>query len=582
MNVPPASSPPSVPRPRLGLAITSLVLGILAFLFSLFVVGIIFGLAGIIFGWVHIADKRGSNALAWWGITLSLIGVAASIALGVVYFRMAKDAMKSFSASMKTMTQSSNQAEWEGVIAPDISVTTLEGKTVKLSDLKGKRVILDFWATWCGPCVKEIPHLVTLYNQTPRDQLEIVGISAEQETILQSFVKKQKINYPIASASGLPVPYNDPQAIPTTFFIDRKGVIQSIVVGYHDFDQLKSLALAEDFQGEPKAQPETPPADLKENDKMLTPTEVWSNNVPGAETLIAGDWDGDGRLDILVADSSKTLHVFGADGVKRSTVSLSEQFSSIECGQDKQKGARLLGYSRTGHKISVMDRTGKEVWHYSATFGADGAHWGDLDGDGTDEMIIGMNGFGGLHAVASDGKKLWKNSGANVWGQAVVPATTNRPAMVLATELMGSVRFFDGQGTLLRTVRPGGDYCTKLGAMVVHPGGEIQVLALGQERVIAFDANGHVAWSAPVAQNSTSWLEARFTAGDADGDGTNEWAFVDLAGDLVLASASGKKLGAISKFTGGNGFVFVPDGAKAQLVTLRSGVLKAFRFESAP
>jgi hypothetical protein len=399
--------------------------------------------------------------------------------------------------------------------------------------------------------------------------------------MLKFFLNKQKINYPIASASGLPVPYNDPRTIPTTFFIDRKGIIQSIVVGYHDFGQLKSLALAEDFQGEPKAQPETPPVDLKEREKMLTPTEVWSNNVPGAETLCVGDWDADGRLDILVADSSKKLHVFGSDGVKKLTVLLPEHFSTIECGQDKQKGARLLGYSKTARKISVMDRTGKEVWHYSAGFGADGAHWGDLDGDGTDEMIIGMNGFGGLHAVASDGKKLWKNTAANVWGQAVVAATTNRPATVLATELMGSVRLFDGQGQLLRTVRPGGDYCTKVAAMLVHRGGEIQALALGQERVIAFDANGHMAWSAPVAQNSTSWVEAKFTAGDADGDGTNEWAFVDSAGDLVLASPAGEKIGVISKFQGGHDFVFVPDGAKGQFVTLSSGVLKAFRFESA-
>src|SRR6266404_2617670 len=100
-----------------------------------------------------------------------------------------------------------------------------------------------------------------------------------------------------------------------------------------------------------------------------------------------------------------------------------------------------------------MDATGKEIWHYSATFGVNGAHWGDLDGDGTDEIIVGMNGFGGLQALAADGKRLWRASAGNVWGQAVVPATKDRAALVFATEASGSVRIFDGQGHQVRTVR---------------------------------------------------------------------------------------------------------------------------------
>jgi len=569
-------------RSRLGLAIASLILGIMAFLFSLVIVGIFFGLIGLVLGWVHIAGKRGPNVLAWWGIVLSAIGVVASIGLGVVYFRIATDAFKSFKSVMNSMTQSSEDAEWEGVIAPDVTVTTLEGKTIKLSDLKGKRVVLNFWATWEGPCLKEIPHLVKLYNETNRDQLEIIGISVEDVSTLKAFVKKKTINYPIASDSGLPVPYKDPTTIPTTFFIDRQGVIQSVVVGYHDFDKLKALALAEDFQGEPKGQPQTPATDLKDSEKMLMPTEVWSNNVPGGDAICVGDWDGDGRPDILVADARKNLHVFGADGVPKSTISLPEKFSVIEFGQSKQKGARLLGHSENSRKIVVMDATGKGIWNYKATFGAGSVHWGDLDGDGTDEMIVGMNGFGGLHVVSSDGKKLWQAPGINVWGQGVISATTNRPAMVFATEAMGSVRIFDGKGQLLRMVRPGGEHCTQLAATVIDKADTIQALALGQDVVVAFDSNGRVAWTAPSSQSGASWATTRLTAGDVNADGSNEWAFIDSAGDLVLASSSGEKLGALSKFGGGNGFVFVSDGKKDRLVTLSAGILRAYLFEPAP
>jgi peroxiredoxin len=144
---------------------------------------------------------------------------------------------------------------WQGVLAPDISVTTLEGKTLKLSELKGKRVVLDFWATWCPPCRKEIPHFIELANGASPDELVIIGISSEDADTLKAFVKKNGINYPIALADDLPSPYSDVTGIPTTFFIDRQGVIQDVLVGYHDFNQLKSRALATDTVGEPKPAP---------------------------------------------------------------------------------------------------------------------------------------------------------------------------------------------------------------------------------------------------------------------------------------------------------------------------------------
>jgi len=571
--------PVAASRPRLGLAIASLVLGIMAFLFSLFVVGALFGLVGLVLGWVHIAGKRGRNALAWWGISLSVVGIITGIGLGVVYFKLAKDFYKSM-ASMSGSSQASAETEWEGVLAPDLSVTTMEGKSIRLSELKGKRVVVDFWATWCGPCVKEIPHLIKLYNETSRDQLEIVGISAEPPATLKPFLTQKKINYPIASASGLAAPYSDPQALPTTFFIDRKGVIQSVVVGYHDFAQLKSLALAEDFSGEPKLKPEPPATGLKPAEHLLDSTEVWSNSIPGGSALCTGDWDGDGLPEILVLDSSKKLHVFGADGVKKTALSLPEQFGVIECGKAMQKGVRLLGYAKFGRKVSVMDVTGKEIWHYSATFGADGAHWGDLDGDGTDEMIIGMNGFGGLQAVAADGKKMWRAAGGNIWGQAVVPASKERGATIFASDASGSIRIFDGKGQPLRTVRPGKEYCTQVAAARIDREGSIQALALGQDKIIAFDSNGRVAWSTPVSQNSSSWANVTFASGDVNGDGFSEWVFLDPAGDLVLASTSGEKLGAVSGFSGVNGFAIVPEpSGRGQLVTLNGGRLRAFRFQ---
>lgn len=240
---------PPTPQPipsRSGLATSSLVIGLVACLLSLFVIGGIFGLAGMILGLLHILQKRGSNGMAWWGIGLSAVAILASVAVGVVALRMVRS----------TFMQSGPLQSWQGVAAPDISLTMLDGKVVKLSDLKGKRVVLDFWATWCGPCVEEIPEFVRLFRETPRSDLEIIGISDESEGTLKPFVADKAMTYPVVSAKNLPVPYSQIEAIPTTFFIDRKGVIQSILVGSRGFNDLKTHATAQDWQGQPKPAPQ--------------------------------------------------------------------------------------------------------------------------------------------------------------------------------------------------------------------------------------------------------------------------------------------------------------------------------------
>jgi hypothetical protein len=246
---------------RRSLAIASLVLGILAMLLSLFLIGAVLGAIGLVLGLIHIRGRLGRNAMAWWGVGLSIAGVAAAIACGCYYYQTYQkmDDLLGISRRAKAIEQ---RDAWEGVPAPDFEVRTLDGETVRLSDLRGKRVVLDFWATWCPPCVKEIPHFVQLHGETSRDDLVILGFSSEEASALDPFLEKAKVGYPIVSTKGqkLPAPFSKTQIIPTTFFIDRNGVIQSIAVGYDDFAAIKERALAADFAGELKAAPATPAA----------------------------------------------------------------------------------------------------------------------------------------------------------------------------------------------------------------------------------------------------------------------------------------------------------------------------------
>lgn len=118
--------------------------------------------------------------------------------------------------------------------APEFSLRTLEGKTVKLSDYKGKIVIIDFWATWCPPCRKGIPDLIDL-QKTYSKELVVIGISLDQErTIkdLKPFIQNYGINYPVVLGDEKVVrDYGGVNAIPTSFIVDQKGFIVDSHVG---------------------------------------------------------------------------------------------------------------------------------------------------------------------------------------------------------------------------------------------------------------------------------------------------------------------------------------------------------------
>jgi len=118
--------------------------------------------------------------------------------------------------------------------APDFMLTSLNKNKIKLSDYKGKVIILDFWATWCPPCKAEIPHFIDLYDKYNKQGLEIIGIATSDEKYkVDSFIKNFKINYPVAMADEkIANDYGGIRGLPTTFIIDKDGNIREQFVGY--------------------------------------------------------------------------------------------------------------------------------------------------------------------------------------------------------------------------------------------------------------------------------------------------------------------------------------------------------------
>jgi len=121
----------------------------------------------------------------------------------------------------------------EGESAPDFRLQSLDGETVSLSDYHGQAVLLNFWATWCGPCVGEMPYLQEIHEEWTTRGLALVAVNVgETSSQVNGFMNYYNLSLPVLLDTQRSVSerYNI-IGIPTTFFIDKDGIIQGKVVG---------------------------------------------------------------------------------------------------------------------------------------------------------------------------------------------------------------------------------------------------------------------------------------------------------------------------------------------------------------
>jgi cytochrome c biogenesis protein CcmG, thiol:disulfide interchange protein DsbE len=137
-------------------------------------------------------------------------------------------------------------AQQEEDIAPDFTLTDLQGGKLNLADYKGKVILLDFWATWCVPCQTEIPRFIEWQKKHGAQGFQVIGISMDDdESAARAFVKRYSLNYPVAMGTEkLAESYGGVLGLPANIIIDRQGRILSKHVGETDLtaleDEIKS------------------------------------------------------------------------------------------------------------------------------------------------------------------------------------------------------------------------------------------------------------------------------------------------------------------------------------------------------
>jgi len=533
---PPLIRPISRQKQDRGLALACLVSGLFAVFLSVVVVGGLMGVVGLIFGIAHLLKSKGARLLVFVGMSLSLVGIAVAGVIGVLAVGYARDYFVMFSE----MAAAGSQIDaWEGVYAPPYAMTTLDGESISLEDLRGKRVVINIWATWCPPCVKEIPHFQAL-AMTHGDEVVVIGISDETEKTVRDFVDDTDMDYAIVVDEAPPSPFGDIRAYPTTFVIDRNGVIQHVVEGYLDESRLFAYALDEDFVGEALDEPEPPYDTIQESDAPLYPALLWELEMP-VYTLAKGDWTGDGVDEILAQDWDGIVWVYDLAGEVIDEVDLSEPFHTIHLGRHPD-GPRLLGHDRWGSYICIFDQHGEELWRHTNRWGVNSAWWVDLDGDGIDEMVAGMNGFGGLRAFSADGKALWRTyTLGNIWNHTGVSRPGDTGVIIL-TEAGGMVQYWRGDGKRQGAHRPDGGYFTSVLSGMLDEEGRYQVLAIDNKGDgYALDEEGAILWQARINANEMYAMD-RVDFGDVNGDGARDWLILDSESTLSAVTTEGLRI----------------------------------------
>ncbi len=167
------------------------------------------------------------------GTLLAIVFLLLSACKGESEQDRAAPAAEPATAEVEAQPAASNVQETSYPEAPDFALLDLEGNTHRLSDYRGKVVILDFWATYCPPCKKEIPHFNDLLDEYGDQGLVVLGITLDGEQKARNFLKNFEVKYPVLLPDGQVVAkFGGVKFIPTTFVITPDGGIAHKYIGY--------------------------------------------------------------------------------------------------------------------------------------------------------------------------------------------------------------------------------------------------------------------------------------------------------------------------------------------------------------
>ncbi len=435
-----------------------------------------------------------------------------------------------------------------GKPAPEFTLGQLEGDEVELKQHLGDVVVLDFWATWCPPCVAALPKLEQVTSQL-RDQGVVfyaINLAEDAETV-KTFLTDRELNIDVlmdadasvADAYGV-------ESIPQTVLIGKDGTVQVVHVGLSgDLEtalaqQLRALIEGKDLASEQiKEAAEQTAVELEVKNLQ----QVWA--VDQAAVAVACD---DVSQTVFAADMTGRCWKIDYQGNQQESVQLADDPSVLRTANlIPGEATQLLSFSGWGPTVKALNTGGAALWTYELGQGVNDVWAYDLDGDGLSEVVIGYNGATGLHVLDHEGKPIWKNTQlGNVWNVSAGVVRANEPPVVVSTSAQGMVHVFSADGNRIDNLRAScyatmiriadGESLTKPQIIVGGTGDRGEVLlgmdAEGQEhwKVTLAGRGGHI--DSALVATGAPWIALGMRGGAVH--------VVDVEQGTVIATASGQ------------------------------------------
>ena len=514
--------------------------------------------------------------------------------------------------------------EMLGQKMPEFSFTRLDGTPVTLESLKGKVVVLDFWATWCQPCLVSLPMLERVYQKYKTvEQVEFIAISIDQPTvedkqIADTFARLQ-LNIPIARANDAAMLEKlGIHSIPQSFLIDAAGVVQDMELGVNqeletelaekidgvragknlfllakaDYDKAvedyelnlreASVAGSPATQAGPAVAPSSEPKTLR-----LTP--LWKAEgleAPGnLYVLPAAAGPVSAAPKILAFDGWKTIVELNIEGQIQAkhnlTLDEGEVAAYLRTAVNAEGKSYFLASAQGQQRMHLFDDQWKLLWHHpeGSHAGLADVQLGDVNGDGKLDVVAGYYGQVGLHGLNMEGKRLWANR--DLVDVASVGLITGKPGQVgniLCTSQRGSLALHNAAGETqgewiigASNAQPQGRFVRLVRVADLNSDGLPEFCGLAMtpsrtEMVVGIDRAGREIWTYRLPQGLYRTPIEPVSIARLPGQSSSCWAVAAADSSIHLLAADGTLLDQFSLGVTLSGFSLVSVGDRTLLL----------------
>lgn len=484
-----------------------------------------------------------------------------------------------------------------GKPAPDFSFAGAEGKTINLQTFAGKVAVIDFWASWCGPCRVKLPLVEKVYAKyKTNEKVAFLAVSVDNpETAdkeLQTAFRELGVTLPVA---------RDPQqhaarkfyisAIPASCILGPNGVVQDIQAGFrpsHDTElaeKIEKLLAGTDIHAQPLAQlaeerkqyaawldrwikdgvflapaaleQDLPPATIapRSEPKHLKLVSLWQSRdlkSPG-NILVVAEPSQAPRL--LVLDGGRSVAELDAAGKPAGfhALDMPERQVAVFLRTFVHGDKRFFAVTGTMQpQVHVFDRQWKRIASFPVEPPQDpqpgiaDVQLADLDGDGTPEIYVAYFGEGGVHAATLEGKRLWANRSLSMVSRlAILAPEGERPGRLVCTNALGSLVVLDAQGKRVDEFRLPNRLLHWI--VAAEPAGGKSALAglfladAASSVAIGLSTTGQELWTYPLPQGLHQRAVEQVLFAELPPLG-NLWIFPGPDGSIHLVSADGKPI----------------------------------------